>query len=49
MTGSKPEIPPHVPFGTRPRRPAWPLVALIVAFATWFAFLVWMAVQYPAR
>jgi hypothetical protein len=49
MAESKPAQPPNVPFGTHPRRPAWPLAALIVAFSLWFAFLVWMAARYPAR
>ena len=49
MAESKPETPPNVPFGTYPRRPCWPLAALLVIFAVWFAFLVWMAMRYPAR
>lgn len=36
------------PLGTLPRRRAWPLYALIVAFAVWFVFLVFLAVRYPA-
>lgn len=49
MAESKPELPPDVPFGTHPRRSAWPLTALVIVFALWFAFLVWMAMRYPAR
>ena len=37
------------PYGTEPRRSRMPLVTLIAAFAAWFAFLLWMALQYPAR
>lgn len=46
---SKPEFPANVPYGTYPRRATWPLTVLIIVFAAWFFFLVWMAVQYPAR
>ncbi len=46
---SQPPPGPNVPFGTEPRRPAWPLTALLIVFAAWFAFLIWMAVKYPAR
>ena len=49
MTETKRESGPDVPYGTHPRRPMWPLVALIVVFAAWFAALVWMAVRYPAH
>jgi len=37
------------PFGTRPRRRAWPLAVLIVVFSLWFALLVALALRYPAR
>ncbi len=49
MTQAEPETPPNVPFGTHPRRSAWPLAGLIVVFLLWFAFLVWLAVRFPAR
>ncbi len=41
--------PGDAPFGTVPRRPAWPLVCLIVLFALWFCILVWMAIRFPAH
>ena len=41
--------PGDAPFGTVPRRPAWPLVGLLIAFGLWFCVLVWLAVRYPAR
>lgn len=49
MAESKPAPPPNIPFGTHPRRPAWPLAVLIAVLCLWFAFLVWMAMRYPAR
>lgn len=49
MTESKHEMPPDVPFGTQPRRSPGPLAALIILFALWFGFLIWLAVRYPAR
>jgi hypothetical protein len=36
------------PYGAQSPRSAAPLVAAIVLYAAWFAFLFWMAVQYPA-
>ncbi len=41
--------PGDAPFGTLPRRPAWPLTGLIALFAVWFCLLVWLAIRYPAR
>lgn len=49
MADPKPQTPPNAPYGTYPRRSVWPLVLLIVAFALWFAVLLWMAAVYPAR
>jgi hypothetical protein len=46
MVDTKTQSPPDAPLGTHPRRPAWPLIAL---FILWCAFLVWLAVYYPAR
>lgn len=47
---AKPKQPDSsAPYGTEPRRAKWPLLALIIAFALWFAFLLWMALAYPAR
>ena len=48
MTESQPAPPNHAPLGTLPRRPAWPLVVLIVIFAAWFAILIFLAVRFPA-
>jgi hypothetical protein len=45
----KHDTPPDVPFGTHPYRSSGPLFALIVVFAAWFGFLVWLALRYPAR
>ncbi len=42
-------MPADAPYGTTPRRAAGPLIALIILFVVWFAFLVWMALAYPAR
>lgn len=41
--------PTNVPFGTAPRRTAWPLFGLLVIFAAWFGFLLWLALTHPAR
>jgi len=49
MPETKPQQQHDAPFGTQPRRPVWPLTVLIVIFALWFLFLVWMAIQFPAR
>ncbi len=49
MAERKHDTPPNVPFGTHLRRSSGPLLALIVIFAAWFGFLVWLAVYYPAR
>jgi hypothetical protein len=49
MTNPDNETTSDRPFGTVPRRPVWPLVLLIVLFVAWFAFLLWMAIFYPAR
>jgi hypothetical protein len=48
MADLKPDPSRPGPFGVYPRRAVWPLVLLIVIFTFWFAFLVWMAVKYPA-
>ena len=49
MIEPKQEFPSDAPYGTRPRRPTRLLVMLIVLFAVWFGFLIWMAVRYPAH
>lgn len=49
MVDTKSASPPDAPLGTHPRRPAWPLIGLIALFILWCAFLVWLAVYYPAR
>lgn len=49
MPGSDPQPPPNVPFGTCPRRTAWPLIVLSVLFVAWFVFLWYVALKYPAR
>ena len=42
-------IPPsNAPYGTQPRRSRGPLVALLVAFVCWFAFLVVLALREAA-
>lgn len=46
---NKAATPPGVPFGTHPRRAAWPLVTLIVLYALGFAALVWLTFRYPIR
>ncbi len=48
MVDQRSSLPSDAPYGTEPRRPAWPLVLLAILFAGWFAFLVWLAVRYPA-
>jgi hypothetical protein len=48
MNHPKPDPSSAAPYGTLPRRPAWPLVGLLALFAVWFGFLVWMAVRFPA-
>ena len=49
MANPKRDAPPDLPYGVQPRRPAWPLALLVVGFAAWFAFLIWLAIRYPAR
>jgi hypothetical protein len=49
MTETKSEPQSDAPYGTVPRRPAWPLILLIVLFALWFLVLLWLAIRYPAR
>ncbi|MEW6252338.1 MAG: hypothetical protein AB1716_16990 [Planctomycetota bacterium] len=50
MPENNPQPPPgEAPYGAAQPRPAWPLVTLLALFALWFCFLIWMAVQYPAR
>jgi hypothetical protein len=41
--------PADAPFGTHPRRTPAPRIALVMIFALWFGFLVWLAARYPAR
>lgn len=40
--------PPNVPFGTHPRRTAWPLWLLAALYVLCFAALIWLTVRYPA-
>jgi hypothetical protein len=49
MTTAEHDTAPHAPYGVHPRRAAWPLATLLVVFAIWFGFLIWLAVKYPAR
>ncbi|MCK4342482.1 MAG: hypothetical protein KAY37_12250 [Phycisphaerae bacterium] len=49
MSDQKHEPLPDAPFGTSPRRPAWPLITLIIIFLLWVTILIWLAVKYPAR
>ena len=50
MSKSKPATPgADAPYGTEPRRRKGPLIVLLVLFLLWAAFLLWMALVYPAR
>ncbi len=49
MTEPHKEPSGNAPFGTVPRRRMWPLAVLILVFIVWFAFLVSLAVRYPAH
>jgi hypothetical protein len=49
MTQPKPDPTSDAPFGTEPRRPAWPLICAAIVFALWFSFLVFIAIRFPAR
>ncbi len=49
MSQTKHTPPSEAPFGTEPRRQAWPLLTLLGVFAAWFAVLIYLAIRYPAR
>lgn len=37
------------PFGTEPRRSAWPLLSVAALLVLCVLALLWMVIQYPAR
>ena len=49
MAELKPDPDGTAPFGTMPRRSRSLLLGFIVVFALWFACLLWLTLQYPAR
>ncbi len=49
MAQPKPDPTGGAPYGTVPRRSMWLLWVLIPIFLAWFAFLISLAVRFPAH